>query len=83
MYIHDIHTHETNSNPELLFMCTYIKTKIKSYNPMGDVFSLCPPQDWRYPPVIDGYNLIIQSLCDKYNFPFLDTNAIRSDVGQC
>ena len=43
---------------------------------MGDVYSSCPPQDWRYPPVIDGYNSIIQSLSDQYNFPFLDTNAI-------
>lgn len=43
---------------------------------MGDVYSTCPPQDWRYPPVIDGYNSIIKSLCEQYNLPFLDTNAI-------
>mmetsp|Transcript_18641 Transcript_18641/g.27948 ORF Transcript_18641/g.27948 Transcript_18641/m.27948 type:complete len:593 (-) Transcript_18641:548-2326(-) len=46
------------------------------YNPMGDVYSSCPPHDWRYPPVIDGYNAIIKSLCEQYNIPFLDTNAM-------
>jgi hypothetical protein len=43
---------------------------------LGDVYSSCPPRDWRYPPVIEGYNSIIKSLCEKYELPFLDTNDI-------
>ena len=43
---------------------------------MGDVYSTCPPQDWRYPPIIDEYNAIIQSICNDYDLPFMNTNEI-------
>jgi hypothetical protein len=48
----------------------------QSYNPLGDQISSCPATDWRSPPVIDGYNSIIKSLCEKYELTYLDTNDI-------
>jgi hypothetical protein len=51
-------------------------TVYQSYNPLGDAISSCPATDWRYPPVIDGYNSIIKSLCEKHELTYLDTNDI-------
>lgn len=47
-----------------------------SYNPMGDVYSSCPPRDWRYPPVIEGYNRIIEELCKKNDITYINTDGI-------
>ena len=43
---------------------------------MGDVYSICPQKDWRYPPVIDAYNEILQRLSETKNVPYIDTNDI-------
>lgn len=53
-----------------------IAHRINSHKPLGYSNLDCPPTDWRIPPVIDGYNSVIRSLCNKYNLPFLDTTAI-------
>jgi hypothetical protein len=47
-----------------------------SYNPLGDAHTTCRPHDWRYPPLIDEYNSIIDSLCKEYNVSYIDTNDI-------
>lgn len=46
------------------------------YNALGDVKTTCPPQDWRSPPVIEGYNEIISQLCSSTNVSFIDTSSI-------
>ncbi len=43
---------------------------------MGDVYSLCPPKDWRYPPVIDEYNRIIEDISNANGLPYVDTTDI-------
>ena len=46
------------------------------YNALGDVKTTCPPQDWRSPTVIDGYNKILVNLTSQMNVSFIDTNFI-------
>ena len=53
------------------------------YNPLNERISSCPPKDWRYPTVIDGYNQVIQQAVEGTvkgpNVPrirFVDTNFI-------
>lgn len=46
------------------------------YNALGDVKTTCPPQDWRSPPVIEGYNEIKSQLCLSMNVSFIDTRSI-------
>lgn len=46
------------------------------YNPLGDEKTTCPPEDWRWPPVIDMYNDIIHNLSISMDVPFLNTNFI-------
>ncbi len=46
------------------------------YNALGDVKIKCPPQDWRSPPVIDGFNRMIRILAETMDVPFIDTNFI-------
>lgn len=68
-----------------------IKQCNPNYNPIGDI-SQCNPRasdwpqcnpkasDWRNPVVIDEYNTILHTVCDRYGLPFLDTGAIMSPV---
>mmetsp|Transcript_5028 Transcript_5028/g.10170 ORF Transcript_5028/g.10170 Transcript_5028/m.10170 type:complete len:501 (+) Transcript_5028:157-1659(+) len=46
------------------------------YNALGDVKIKCPPEDWRSPPVIDGFNRMIRILVETMDVPFIDTNFI-------
>jgi hypothetical protein len=46
------------------------------YNPLGDTKSNCPPDDWRSPSTIDGYNDIIKNLSANTDVPYIDTNFI-------
>jgi hypothetical protein len=46
------------------------------YNPLGDLITQCPPLDHRSPPVIDGYNEIVQYVAKKYNVTFIDTSDV-------
>jgi hypothetical protein len=46
------------------------------YNPIGDAIGRCSPDDWRSPPVIDGYNAILKQLCDEENIAFLNSNVV-------
>ena len=46
------------------------------YNSMGYKHTACPPLDWRSPPVIDAYNIVIRKVCQEMGIPFLDTSHI-------
>ena len=46
------------------------------YNVVGYVKTICPPENWRSPPVIDTYNEIINNLPSSTNISFIDTNFI-------
>jgi hypothetical protein len=46
------------------------------YNALGDEKTICPPFDWRSPPVIERYNDIIQNLTSSMNVSYIDTNSI-------
>lgn len=46
------------------------------YNALGDVKTTCPPQDWRSPPIVEGYNEIISQLCSSMNVSYIDTSSI-------
>lgn len=46
------------------------------YNALGDWKHECPPQDRRWPAVIDGYNQIIKALAVKANVKYIDTGDI-------
>ena len=46
------------------------------YNSLGDVKTLCPPLDWRSPPIVDGYNAILRNLTSGMGVPYIDTNFI-------
>mmetsp|Transcript_14391 Transcript_14391/g.28773 ORF Transcript_14391/g.28773 Transcript_14391/m.28773 type:complete len:527 (+) Transcript_14391:295-1875(+) len=49
------------------------------YNALGDIKTICPPQDWRSPPIIDGFNDIIRNLTltiANKNISYIDTNFI-------
>ena len=50
------------------------------YNSLGDIKLTCPPQDWRHPPVIDRYNVIIRNLTRAFNISFIDTSQIISPM---
>ena len=50
------------------------------YNPLGDISTQCPPIDWRSPPVIDGYNEIVQTLAEKHNIPYIDAGAVMDPM---
>ena len=50
------------------------------YNPLGDIKTQCPPQDHRSPPVIDGYNEIVQSLARKHNITYIDTGDVMDPM---
>jgi len=50
------------------------------YNPIGDWIGACPPKDWRSPPVVDGYNYVLEKLCNDFGLPFIDTNFIISPM---
>jgi hypothetical protein len=47
-----------------------------NYNPLGGIIASCPPQDWRSPVVVDGYNAILKRLSDQFNVTFIDSNFI-------
>jgi hypothetical protein len=51
------------------------------YNPIG-FRTQCNPKarDWRNPVVIDRYNTILHTICDRHGLPFVDTGAIMSPV---
>ena len=50
------------------------------YNPLGDLISQCPPTDRRSPPVIDGYNEIVESLAQKHNITYIDTGDVMDPM---
>ena len=50
------------------------------YNGLGYRYTHCPPNDWRNPFVIDGYNTIIERACQEMNVTFLDTRFISSPL---
>eukprot|EP00980_Cylindrotheca_fusiformis_P004175 scaffold909_cov135-Cylindrotheca_fusiformis.AAC.32 len=48
-----------------------------SYNPLGDLKTLCPPKkDWRTPPIVDMLDKITRDLCEKLDITFIDTDHI-------
>ena len=51
------------------------------YNPIG-VRMQCNPKagNWWNPVVIDRYNTILHTICDRHGLPFVDTGAIMSPV---
>lgn len=53
------------------------------YNALGDLKTICPPQDWRSPPVIETYNDIIQDLVrgrSDENLSYLDTTFVSGPL---
>jgi len=57
----------------------YVKIFMRSihYNPLNEMISACPPQDWRSPAVIDAYNRAISKVCKQMeHVKFVDTNFI-------
>ena len=47
-----------------------------SYNAIAESKGHCPPKDWRNPPAIDMYNMILKTLSKEHNIPLIDTNDI-------
>ena len=45
------------------------------YNPLGDLITAQPPEDWRNPLVIDAYNRVLKEVCRRLNLALLDTNT--------
>ena len=43
------------------------------YVPLFSWIGDCPQKDWRSPPVIDGYNAILEELCKDRGISFIDT----------
>lgn len=50
------------------------------YNPLGHLINTCPPEDWRNPLVIDGYNAVLQQASRAMGVPFLDTNFLAAPI---
>ena len=46
------------------------------HNPLGNLKTTCPPEDWRYPATVDMYNEIHRNLTAELGVPFLDTPDI-------
>ncbi len=61
-----------NNKNKIVLLYLFLNT---SYNPLKERSLSCPPEDWRIPPVIDRYNSVLRSLCDRYNLTLLDTDA--------
>jgi hypothetical protein len=53
------------------------------YNPLNRRIQSCPPQDWRSPPVLDGYNTIISRVCKELGqdvVTYIDTGFFVSPI---
>ena len=46
------------------------------YNGLGYKKTGCPPEDHRIPPVIDGYNEIVQRLAKRNNIQYINSNSV-------
>lgn len=59
---------------------TSLKLYLRSmhYNALGNRMTACPPDEWRNPFVVDGYNLIAKQLASESmgKVKFIDTNFI-------
>jgi len=43
-------------------------------NPISEIGGSCPLTDWRSPPVIDGYNAVLEKLTKELDVPYVDSN---------
>lgn len=50
------------------------------YNPLGFLQTICPPQNWRSPLVIDGYNKVIKRVCAELDVPYIDVNFVLAPL---
>jgi len=50
------------------------------YLPVMKTTAVCPPEDWRTPPVIDGYNSIVRSLTEELEIGFIDTKFMMEPM---
>ncbi|CAB9513628.1 unknown protein [Seminavis robusta] len=59
-----------------------VYTRNIHYNPLTHFISKCPPEGWRNPMVIDGYNAVIQQLCREMSphISCLDTHFLTGAI---
>lgn len=67
-------------SPPIMMSQVDIYARSIHYNSLSYKTSTCPPQDWRNPLVIDGYNSVIKAVTRELNISFLDTNFLVGPV---